>query len=40
MKLLIDRATEKGRNGDSAWPLWGMAMRLLQAVNLSSAVEC
>jgi len=29
---LTSRATEKGRNGDSAWPLWGMAMRLLQAV--------
>lgn len=27
------RETEKGRNGDSAWPLWGIAMRLLQAVS-------
>ncbi|WWC88880.1 uncharacterized protein L201_003795 [Kwoniella dendrophila CBS 6074] len=26
--------TEKGRNGDSAWPLWGMAMRLSQAMGL------
>ncbi|WWC94364.1 hypothetical protein V866_001206 [Kwoniella sp. B9012] len=26
--------TEKGRNGDSAWPLWGMAMRLAQAMGL------
>jgi hypothetical protein len=24
--------TEIGRNGDSAWPLWGLAMRLCQAV--------
>ncbi|KAK6909911.1 hypothetical protein L486_00437 [Kwoniella mangroviensis CBS 10435] len=26
--------TERGRNGDSAWPLWGMAMRLLQAMGV------
>jgi hypothetical protein len=31
--LIVFRATEKGRNGDSAWPLWGLAMRLLQAVS-------
>ena len=26
------RETEKGRNGDSAWPIWGLAMRIMQAV--------
>ncbi|WVR05530.1 hypothetical protein IAU60_002548 [Kwoniella sp. DSM 27419] len=26
--------TEKGRNGDSAWPLWGLATRLIQAMGL------
>nr|KIR83485.1 hypothetical protein I308_06147 [Cryptococcus tetragattii IND107] len=26
--------TEKGRNGDSAWPLWGLAMRLIQGMGL------
>lgn len=26
--------TEKGRNGDSAWPLWGLAMRLIQGVSV------
>ncbi|CAK9787335.1 unnamed protein product [Cutaneotrichosporon oleaginosum] len=26
--------TEKGRNGDSAWPLWGLAMRLVTAMGL------
>jgi hypothetical protein len=26
--------TEKGRNGDSAWPLWGLAMRIMQAMGL------
>ncbi|BEJ05387.1 hypothetical protein CcaverHIS641_0212040 [Cutaneotrichosporon cavernicola] len=26
--------TEEGRNGDPAWPLWGMAMRLAQAMGL------
>lgn len=25
--------TEKGRNGDSAWPLWGLSMRIIQGVN-------
>ncbi|GMK58493.1 hypothetical protein CspeluHIS016_0505250 [Cutaneotrichosporon spelunceum] len=25
---------EKGRNGDNAWPLWGLAMRLIQAMGL------
>lgn len=25
--------TEKGRNGDNAWPLWGLAMRLVTAVS-------
>ena len=27
--------TERGRNGDSAWPLWGLAMRICQAVGQS-----
>ncbi|GMK58988.1 hypothetical protein CspeluHIS016_0700030 [Cutaneotrichosporon spelunceum] len=26
--------TEEGKNGDPAWPLWGMAMRLAQAMGL------
>ncbi|KAK8870138.1 hypothetical protein IAR55_000708 [Kwoniella newhampshirensis] len=26
--------TESGRNGDSAWPLWGLAMRMGQAMGL------
>ncbi len=26
--------TEKGRNGDSAWPLWGLAMRIAHAMGL------
>ncbi|UOH84813.1 hypothetical protein LQV05_001627 [Cryptococcus neoformans] len=26
--------TEKGRNGDSAWPFWGLAMRLIQGMGL------
>ncbi|KAK6904287.1 hypothetical protein I203_107803 [Kwoniella mangroviensis CBS 8507] len=26
--------TEKGRNGDSAWPLWGLAMRIIVAMGL------
>ncbi|RSH90304.1 hypothetical protein EHS25_001638 [Saitozyma podzolica] len=26
--------TDKGRDGDSAWPLWGLAMRLAQAMGL------
>ncbi|TXT11220.1 hypothetical protein VHUM_01971 [Vanrija humicola] len=26
--------TEKGRNGDAAWPLWGLAMRLVTAMGL------
>ncbi|EJT46054.1 hypothetical protein A1Q1_05436 [Trichosporon asahii var. asahii CBS 2479] len=26
--------TEKGRSGDSAWPLWGLAMRLVTAMGL------
>jgi hypothetical protein len=26
--------TEKGRNGDNAWPLWGLAMRLVTAMGL------
>lgn len=26
--------TEKGRNGDSAWPLWGVAMRLVTAMGM------
>ncbi|WVQ69660.1 uncharacterized protein L199_007880 [Kwoniella botswanensis] len=26
--------TEDGRNGDSAWPLWGLAMRLIQSMGL------
>lgn len=25
--------TESGRNGDSAWPLWGLAMSLVVAVS-------
>lgn len=24
--------TDRGRDGDSAWPLWGLAMRIAQAV--------
>lgn len=27
--------TEKGRNGDSAWPFWGLAMRLIQGVSVA-----
>lgn len=26
--------TDRGRDGDSAWPLWGLAMRIAQAVRL------
>ncbi|OCF31477.1 hypothetical protein I316_06879 [Kwoniella heveanensis BCC8398] len=26
--------TDKGRNGDSAWTLWGLAMRIVQAMGL------
>ncbi|OCF42823.1 hypothetical protein I317_03300 [Kwoniella heveanensis CBS 569] len=26
--------TEEGRNGDSAWPLWGLAMRLIESMGL------
>ncbi|WVW85195.1 hypothetical protein I302_107233 [Kwoniella bestiolae CBS 10118] len=26
--------TERGRNGDAAWPLWGIAMRLIQAMGI------
>ncbi|GFZ52287.1 hypothetical protein JCM24511_10060 [Saitozyma sp. JCM 24511] len=26
--------TERGRTGDSAWPLWGLAMRIIQAMGL------
>lgn len=26
--------TERGRNGDNAWPLWGLAMRIIQAMGL------
>nr|XP_019009006.1 uncharacterized protein I206_06694 [Kwoniella pini CBS 10737]OCF47787.1 hypothetical protein I206_06694 [Kwoniella pini CBS 10737] len=26
--------TDKGRNGDSAWTLWGLAMRIIQAMGL------
>lgn len=26
--------TEGGRNGDSAWPLWGLSMRLVVAMGL------
>jgi hypothetical protein len=25
--------TDRGRDGDSAWPLWGLAMRIAQAVS-------
>ena len=27
--------TDRGRDGDSAWPLWGLAMRIAQAVRLA-----
>lgn len=27
--------TDRGRDGDSAWPLWGLAMRIAQAVSRS-----
>ena len=27
------RETEKGRNGNQAWPLWGLAMRIIVAVS-------
>lgn len=30
--LLLD--TERGSNGDTAWPLWGLAMRAIQAMGL------
>jgi hypothetical protein len=30
--------TEKGRNGDNAWPLWGLAMRLVTAVSTNAAL--
>lgn len=29
---VLARESDKGRRGDSAWPLWGMVMRLVQAV--------
>lgn len=32
----IFREAEDGRGGDSAWPLSGLAMRIIQAVSLSS----
>jgi hypothetical protein len=31
---LQERETEEGRNGDPAWPLWGLAMRIAQAMGL------
>lgn len=34
VKLIDGRETERGRNGDSAWPLWGLAMRIIQAMGL------
>lgn len=30
--LLLE--TESGRNGESTWPLWGLNMRLIQAMGL------
>lgn len=33
--LIIRSETDKGRNGDSAWTLWGLAMRIVQAVGTS-----
>ncbi|ODN81761.1 hypothetical protein L202_02144 [Cryptococcus amylolentus CBS 6039] len=27
-------ASEEGRSGDAAWPIWGLAMRLIQAMGL------
>lgn len=24
---------EKGRDGESAWPIWGLVMRIIQAVS-------
>ena len=26
--------SDKGRRGDSAWPLWGLVMRLVQAMGM------
>ncbi|RSH91564.1 hypothetical protein EHS25_009863 [Saitozyma podzolica] len=26
--------TERGRNGDSAWPMWGICMRMIQAMGI------
>lgn len=34
-RALTSSETEEGRNGDSAWPLWGLAMRLIQAVSVA-----
>ena len=31
--------TDKGRNGDAAWPLWGLAMRIMQAVSQRVALS-
>jgi hypothetical protein len=38
--LLINiRQLDKGRRGDNAWPLWGLVMRLIQAVSLASCLR-
>lgn len=29
--------SEEGRNGDASWPLWGLSMRLIQAVSLMAS---
>lgn len=31
---LITRTMDSGRNGDAAWPLWGLVIRTVQAMGL------
>lgn len=31
----MSRQLDKGRRGDNAWPLWGLVMRLVQAVSVA-----
>lgn len=35
----MTRQLDKGGRGDNAWPLWGLVMRLIQAVSISLVVQ-
>lgn len=37
--LTQTRQLDDGRRGDNAWPLWGLVMRLAQAVMITSEVK-